>query len=242
MVPRWWVRSFGRPHRPWVRSAPGLLDVLPVVQHTSPEYSYLAQTTRTNNAAVVAEGAAKPNSVYSVVRVEKSLVVVAHLSEAVPRYWLLDNTALEAFVDNELRYGLAVSVEAKVIADVNGTSGIQTQAYATSVLATLRKGLTKLEVAGYTAGSVVLHPTDWEGVELALSSTNAIEHMSLPYDPASRRLFGVPIVSTVARPRGWVTCWPPMPWWWTPTPRAWRAVVGDVQHRRLREEPDPGPL
>ena len=31
-------------------------------------------------------------------------------------------------------------MEAKVLADVNGTSGIQTQAYATSVLATLRKG------------------------------------------------------------------------------------------------------
>ena len=84
-----------------------------------------------------------------------------------------------------------MAVEAKVLADINGTSGIQTQPYATSVLATLRKGLTKLETAGYAAGSIVLHPTDWEGVELALSSTNAIEHLSLPYDPASRRLFGV---------------------------------------------------
>ena len=182
--------------------ATGLLDVLPVVQHTTPEYSYLAQKTRTNNAAVVAEGATKPTSVYSVVRVEKSLVVVAHFSEAVPRYWLLDNIALEAFVDNELRYGLTLSVEAKVLADVNGTSGIQSQAYATSLLTTLRKGLTKLETAGYTPSSVVLHPTDWEGVELALCSTNAIEHLSLPYDPASRRLFGVPIVATVNQAAG----------------------------------------
>ena len=51
--------------------------------------------------------------------------------------------------------------------DVNATSGIQVQAYATSVLTTLRKGLTKLETAGYAAGAIVLHPTDWEGVELA---------------------------------------------------------------------------
>ena len=54
------------------------------------------------------------------------------------------------------------------------------------MLATLRKGLTKLETAGYTAGAIVLHPSDWEGVELALSSTNAVEHLSLPYDPASQ--------------------------------------------------------
>jgi hypothetical protein len=83
-------------------------------------------------------------------------------------------------------------VEAKVLADVNGTSGIQTQAYATSVLATLRKGRDQLEVAGYTRSAYVLHPTDWEGVELALSSTNAVEHLSLPYDPATRPAVGRP--------------------------------------------------
>ena len=49
--------------------------------------------------------------------------------------------------------------------------------------------------------AVTSHPTPeyaWEGVKLALSSTNAVEHLSLPYDPASRRLFGVPIVATNA--------------------------------------------
>ena len=53
-----------------------------------------------------------------------------------------------------------------------------------------------------TPGLLVIHPTDWEGVELALSSTNAIEHLSLPYDPASRRLFGVPVVATVSEAAG----------------------------------------
>ncbi|MET0997048.1 MAG: hypothetical protein ABWY20_24605 [Mycobacterium sp.] len=46
------------------------------------------------------------------------------------------------------------------------------------------------------------HSSDWEGVELALSSTNAVEHLSLPYDPASLRLFGVPVVSTVSEAAG----------------------------------------
>src|SRR6478609_3675921 len=75
--------------------AHSLLDVLPTKQHTSAEYAYLRQSVRTNNAAIVAEGAAKPTSVYSVVRVENSLQVIAHLSEGIPRYWLLDNQALE---------------------------------------------------------------------------------------------------------------------------------------------------
>ena len=128
----------------------------------------MRQTVRTNNAAVVAAGALKPTSVYTVTRVENALVVIAHLSEGIPRHWLIDNAALEAFLASELEYGLRTAVEAKVLADVNGTSGIQTQAYATSVLATLRKGITKLETAGYTPSAFVLHPTDWEGVELAL--------------------------------------------------------------------------
>ena len=69
----------------------GLLDVLPVKQHASTEYAYLRQTVRTNNAAVVAEGAAKPTSVYPWTA-WNTLVVVAHLSEGIPRYWLLDNS------------------------------------------------------------------------------------------------------------------------------------------------------
>lgn len=184
------------------RVATGLLDVLPVKQHASPEFSYMLQGTRTNNAAVVADGAVKPTSPLGLVKVDKSLAVVAHLSEGVPRYWLLDNESLQEFVDNELQFGLGLAVEAKVIADINATSGIQTQAFSTSPLQTIRKSLTKLEVAGLEPGAIVLNPVDFEGIELALASTNAIEHMSLPYDAATRRLFGVPIATTTSEPAG----------------------------------------
>ena len=234
--PRWLASSARRPWLPVVlrvgqefkpdpvalgKPATALLDVLPVVGHSSPEFSYLRQTTRQNLAAVVAEGATKPTSQYSVTRIEASLVVVAHLSEAVPRFWLLDNVSLDRFVEAELEYGLGLAVETKVLADINGTSGIQTQAYTTSVLATIRKALTKLEVAGYSPASIVLHPTDFEGVELALSTVTAIEHLSLPFDAASRRLFGTPIVSTNSQAAGVAHCWPPTRWHSTPTPRAW---------------------
>ena len=57
------------------------------------EYAYLRQSVRTNNAAVVAAGAVKPTSVYTVTGIENSLVVIAPLSEGIPRYWLLDNSA-----------------------------------------------------------------------------------------------------------------------------------------------------
>ncbi|MFV8165801.1 hypothetical protein ACNQVK_27495 [Mycobacterium sp. 134] len=118
------------------KPAHSLLDVLPVQAHDTAEFSYLRQSVRTNNAAVVAEDAVKPTSVYSVVRVEDSLKVVAHLSEGVPRYWFIDNAAVQGFLNVELDYGLRMAVEAKVLADINATSGLQAQAYATSPLVT----------------------------------------------------------------------------------------------------------
>jgi HK97 family phage major capsid protein len=184
------------------KPANSLLDVLPVLQHTQPEFAYMRQSVRTNNAAVVAEGAVKPTSVYTVVRIEDKLDVVAHLSEAVPRYWFVDNPSLQQFLVSEMQYGLRTAVEAMVLSDINGTSGTQTQAYSTSVLTTLRKSITKLETSGLDASFILLNVADWEAVELALSSTNAIEHLSLPYDPATRRLFGVPIVSSIIQAAG----------------------------------------
>lgn len=182
--------------------ATGLLDVLPTVGHSTAQYAYLRQSTRTNNAAVVADGAVKPTSIYSVTEVTNSLSVIAHLSEGIPHYWMADNGLLQGFITNELHYGLHRAVEAKVLADINATSGIVTQAYATSIPVTLRKAMTALETTGYTASAIVLHPSDFESIELMLSTTNAVEHMSLPYDAAQRRLYGVPIATTTSQTAG----------------------------------------
>ena len=131
---------------------------MPVKQHTEPTYGYLRQTVRTSNAAVVAEGGTKPTSVFSVVRIEDSLDVIAHISEPCPRYWLVDSPALQQFLTTELTYGLQVAIEAAALATINATSGIMAQAYNTSPLATLRKSLTVLETQGYEAGFMLLKP------------------------------------------------------------------------------------
>ena len=83
--------------------------MLPVTAQTS-EFAYLRQSVRNNLAAVVPEGSVKPTSVYSVVRVEDKLEVIAHLSEAVPRLWFVNSPALQQFLSNELTYGLALRI------------------------------------------------------------------------------------------------------------------------------------
>lgn len=184
------------------KPAHSLLDLLPVSPHDTAEFSYLRQTVRTNNAAAVPDYQLKPTSVYSVERIEDKLEVIAHLSEPVPRHWFIDNEALTGFLANELDFGLRVAVESKVLTDVNATSGLQTVDYATSSLVTLRKSLTKLETAGYEPGFFLLDPVDWEGIELLLASSGATDVQGIPYDPAARRLFGVPVVVSVAQATG----------------------------------------
>lgn len=177
------------------------LDALPVDPRSTPSWKYLRQTVRTNNAAVVAEGAVKPISVYSLVEVDGSLKVIAHLSEAVPRYWLIDNSNLEDFLASELQYGLQLAVEAKVLTDVNATSGIQLQAFDTDVFATLRKAASKIEAVGYAPAYHLLHPTDWEALELE-KDLNGQYRLGGPNSLGTRRLWDVPVIVSLAQTAG----------------------------------------
>ena len=184
------------------RPANTLLSVMPIKQHESSEFSYLRQSLRENLAAVVPEGQLKPTSNYQLVRIEDSLDIYAHLSSPAPRFWFVDNVALEQFLASELQFGLQTAVEAGALATINGTSGIMAQTYATSPLVVLRKSLTTLTVQGVDPAFLLLNPADWETIELALSSTNSIEHQGLPYDASARRLFGTPVVVSNAQAVG----------------------------------------
>jgi hypothetical protein len=171
-----------------------LLDVLPVRPHSSPEFAYLRQTTRTNNAAVWASGV-KPTSLYSVTRIESSLSVIAHLSEPINVYWVADNDTLAGFIQSEMIYGLQSKVQGQILTDIAGTSGIDTQAFATNIATSFRKAASRLEKNGYRPSFFAMSVDDWESVELSFTnSTTAIERSNLPFDAASRRLYGVPVV------------------------------------------------
>ncbi|OBB07558.1 hypothetical protein A5731_04685 [Mycolicibacterium conceptionense] len=177
------------------------LDALPVNVRGTSAWKYLRQTVRTNNAAVVAEGAVKPTSVYSMAEVDGSLVVVAHLSEAIPRYYFVDNGSLEDFVRSEMEYGLQLAVETKVVADINATSGLQTQAFVTDVLTTLRKSITKLENVSYKPAFFVLHPDDWEAIDL-LKDGQERYYFGGPGSMGTRTLWDVPVVVSLAQTAG----------------------------------------
>jgi hypothetical protein len=110
---------------------------------------------------------------------------------------------LIGFIGSELLYGLQTAVQAKIISDIAGTSGIDTQAFATDIKTTMRKGITKFEANGFVPGFFAVAPADWETVELAFTNVSAaIDLNNIPFNAAAKRIYGVPVVSCPALTAG----------------------------------------
>jgi HK97 family phage major capsid protein len=163
----------------------------------------------------VAAEAAKPESVYTVEKIEATVQTIAHLSQPVPRSYLADAPLLARYLDTVLREGLQLALEEQVIAgdgtapDLEGileTSGILTQAYSTDVLTTCRKALTALELYSIIPDGWVFHPSDWETLELLTSANHYLmgqgQGQALPVDRARRRLWGVPVALSLGMTEG----------------------------------------
>ncbi|MEU2719609.1 phage major capsid protein [Streptomyces smyrnaeus] len=191
-----------------------LRQLMPNTQNTTGRFAYLRQTARTNNAAVVAQGAKKPTSIYTLSRVDDRVRTIAHLSEPIAKQDLDDVGMLRQFIDQEMRLGLDLALEDEILngdgtgehmTGIANVSGSQAQAFATDVLTTTRKAVTKLERYGYLAGAAfVMTPEDWESIEL-LADNEARFYYGGPQntvDPAARRLWGAPVVVTDAATTG----------------------------------------
>ncbi|WP_330347497.1 phage major capsid protein [Streptomyces sp. NBC_00582] len=190
-----------------------LRQLIPTVSGPS-RFSYLRQTTRTNNAAPVARGALKPTSVYTWERVDDRTRTIAHLSEPIARQDLRDAPALRRVLDIEMRLGTELGLEAQIIngsgsgenmTGIANVSGSQAQAWDTNLLTTTRKAKTKLELLSFLDGAAyVMNPSDWETVEL-LANNEADYYLGGPVqtvDVNARRLWGLPVVSTTAQTAG----------------------------------------
>lgn len=144
----------------------------------------------TNNAATVAERnagstnfAAKPQSGFSFVGEQVAVKTLAHW-EAAHRNVLADEPQLRSIIDNELMYGLRLLEDNQILngdgvgENLKGilqTSGIQTYLWSSGASApakdtradAIRRAATLAYLAYYEPSGVVVHPTDWERIELA---------------------------------------------------------------------------
>jgi HK97 family phage major capsid protein len=184
-----------------------LRQLLNVVQTSSASIDYARQTTRTNNAAVVAEGALKPTSAYVWEQVNAAVRTIAHITK-ITRQALDDAVQLQGEVDSEMRYGLELAEESEVL-NGDGTGQHLTglipnaTAYAAPItiadatkIDVIRIAFLQAELALYPADGVTLNPMDWAEIELTKTTDGAYVFAN-PTGLAGPRLWARPVVSSM---------------------------------------------
>lgn len=204
-------------YEPLGRHALNVFDLINRRQTTSDLVEFVRQTTRVQEADVVAEanvttysGATgevsgyKPEGKLAFETVQEPVKTIAVWIPATTRA-LSDASQIRGIIDAELRDDLMEELEDQIIngdgtgenyTGIFNTSGILTQAWDTDLLTTARKAITYLEVTGRAAPTAwVLHPEDWETIEL-LTDGESRFYWGGPLATGQRRLWGVPVVTS----------------------------------------------
>ena len=185
---------------------------LPSVTTTSNAIEFTKENAFTNNAAEASEGAQKAESALTWTLVNMPISTVAHWIK-ISRQLAMDNTALAAYVNTRMVYGVNRKVEAQLVAG-DGTapniSGIldsgnfTAHGYANADLGStlkklvlIRKILADSWAAGYPADGILLNPADWATIELDLLTTAAGQTLYSVSEGGQPRLFGVPVIQSV---------------------------------------------
>ncbi len=172
---------------------------------------YPKETGFTNAADTHTEtaGTAKPQSEIKFDIVTTSVTTIAHWLPAT-RQILDDAPMLESYINGRLLYGLKL-IEEDQLLNGGGTgtdlNGIYTQASASTANLAVVTTPTKIDVirfamlqaslAEFPPNGVVLHPTDWAGIETTKDTAGAYI-IGNPQDSAQPRLWGLPVVATQA--------------------------------------------
>jgi HK97 family phage major capsid protein len=142
---------------------------------TTNEFEFLRQTVRTSNAGPVPDDTAKPTSVYTFEDESDRVRVYAHITEPVPERILADHATVEQVIQAQMAEDLFLAIEEDVLVGdgtgehltgITATPGIQTQAYDTSNIVTLRKAHTAMVTSGEQPNAWVMSYADLEAIDL----------------------------------------------------------------------------
>lgn len=128
-----------------------------------------------------------------------------------------DEPQLRGIIDTRLRYGLMLEEDRQfLLGDGQGenvlgilnTPGVQQYpgAYNTpstdTYIDALRRAITRVMLAEYEATGIVVHPNDWEKIELTKDSQGRYIATTSITDGAVSRLWKTPVIATPAIPEG----------------------------------------
>lgn len=196
-------------------------DLFPVRTTTAAVIEYFRMTGFTNAASTVAERnggnsafQSKPQSGFTFAGAQAPVRTLAHW-EAAHRNVLADEPQLRSIIDNELMYGLRLAEDDQILnGDGTGenltgvlqTSGIQTYDWSDgetdpvpdTKADALRRAATLSFLAYYEPTGIVLHPNDWEDIELTKDTQGqylVAVSVALGGEP---RIWRIPVVETPA--------------------------------------------
>ena len=185
-------------------------DLLTVMPITTGSVEYPKQSVRTNAAAPVAEGQTKPYSNYGWTKATANVKTIAHLAK-LTRQAMDDAPRLQAEVDSEMRYGLALAEDGQILlGDGTGENLLGLYPQATGYVAPtgisltspnkidkLRLALLQASLGLYPADAIVLHETDWADIELT-KDTNGRYIFANPQGTVGPVLWGKRVAPTVS--------------------------------------------
>lgn len=221
------IAHFGRVERdpiilPPVRTR-RVRELFPARSTTAAVIEYFRMTGFTNGASVVPERSGnqfglKPQSGMTFVGEQATVRTIAHW-EAAHRNVLSDEPQLRSIIDNELLYGLRLQEDYQIlqgsgtgedllgilnvpgIQNYNWSSG-ETAPVADNKADAIRRAATLAFLAYYEPTGVVLHPNDWEDIELTKNAQGTYLMAISMNTGAEARVWRLPVIDTPAMPEG----------------------------------------
>lgn len=190
-------------------------NLIPHIPVSSSAVEYLKHTGFTNNAGVVAEGAAKAESTFEFDLATANVVTIAHWTK-ITEQLAADAPAVTAYINAKMMYGLQLKVDNQIISGTGTStqlggflkSGNHTD-YSSAVTVPTGANLmdfallikTKLDTLGYPPKVLLLNPEDWAGLAL-LKDTQKRYLLGGPAGVTTKSLWGLPVETSASVPSG----------------------------------------
>lgn len=176
---------------------------------------YVQEDTFTNAAVEVAEGTTKPEASWDTSEVDAPVRKIAVTAKVTDELFA-DFPAMAAYINQRLPYMVALREDVQLLTGngtapnlkgILNTSGIQTQAKgADPVFTAAYKAMVLiLSVGFFVPDGFVFNPLDWQDVVTAQDTTGRYIYGN-PADTAMARLWGLPVVTTMAITQNTALC------------------------------------
>lgn len=183
-----------------------IADLIDRQQTGANSVPYVIESTSVGVAAEVAEGAQKPEAVFTFTETEAPVRTIAHWVP-ITRQAAEDELTLVGYIEGRLSYGLDYRLDGQILAGsgvapnlrglVNITGlGVYSPAAAENRLITIRKAITVAQLSEYQPDTCVLNPQDWQAIELDVDNTGSFRVTMNVTTLTPPRLWGLNVVAT----------------------------------------------